>query len=304
VTTLNGIKIVSLGMPSGFEPSGLTIVPSGPDWLFMVSDNGGLAKTALPYASPASWISSAPTNNPDHSDDYESVTCMGGNPTLVMIGVEGFRTPPGGGPLTMPSVRQYHAHGTTSPGAFEPNTWILELPTPPTQANAGMEALTWVPSSAIPPIWGLSVDSTLPLFMAVQAVPDLINVYLMPTNFNESTQTLTCARQLAVQQPHWTAGGPAALISDLCYDDATGVLWILYDGGASADYLQACRLPTSGTGAGSLQLINEIQMPWLGCEGVTVNGNDLFFCTDDNKSSGSHDGVYVVPGFVSTFIHQ
>jgi hypothetical protein len=29
----------------------------------------------------------------------------------------------------------------------------------------------------------------------------------------------------------------------------------------------------------------------------------LGFCTDDNKSSGSHDGVYVVPGFVSTFIH-
>lgn len=156
--------------------------------------------------------------------------------------------------------------------------------------------LTWLPPDAIPSAWGLDTDDTIPLFAAVQAVASTIYVFLPSSKHIGATQTVDCATQIAVPQPSNASG--TALISDLFYDTNTRTLFALYDGGASADYLQALRFNSSG----DLREVNATQMPWKGCEGVAVFGEDLYFATDDNKSSGSNDGVYLVRGFIPAFL--
>lgn len=300
---LDGYPIASLGMPStspGMEPSGLAIMKLGDTrYLFMVSDNGGMAKSPLPGSdNKMSWlVDDPPASDPDKLYDFESVTVADGQAAWTLVGREGYR-PVSGQPdkLTSPVALRYDASSTTSCATAKAQSWNLMLPADAAKSNQGMEGMTWVPPDAIPSAWGLDTDDTIPLFVAVQSVASTIYVMLPSSKHIAETQVVAWSYVVAVPQPSNASG--TALISDLFYDTNTRTLFALYDGGASADYLQALRFNSSG----ELREVNSTTMPWKGCEGVAVFGEDLYFCTDDNKSSGSNDGVYLVRGFIPPFL--
>src|ERR1044072_3597791 len=107
----NGVTPIYLGNPKSgkdtSEPSGLTIYSDkGSKWLFMVSDNGMVAKAVLPATSiPTGTLSRLTNASPDMKDkayDYESVTFANGN---LMIGVEGDRDTDSGNGKTKPVIK-------------------------------------------------------------------------------------------------------------------------------------------------------------------------------------------------------
>lgn len=92
---LDGYAITALGMPStspGMEPSGLAIMKlDGTRYLFVVSDNGGMATSPLPGSDNAmSWLVNAPpSSDPDKLYDFESVTVADGQAAWTLVGREG-----------------------------------------------------------------------------------------------------------------------------------------------------------------------------------------------------------------------
>ena len=278
----------NLDCPSTMEPSGLTIIRNAPDQdsLFMVSDNGGYGKRPLPYSSSDTWTTSSPTNLPDKSDDYECVT-FAGNTQLVLFGIEGYRDLNNNGQLTRPRVRQYNS-ATSSFGSF---LWTLNAPASGAAANNGMEALCYLPNGNVPSSW--AVASTLLVLMAVQTTANTAYVYALPTNLGA---TPTVSKSHSVSLPA-IAEAPSTLISDLFFDAAESILYVLYDQG-TASYLQAVRWTVSGSSVLATS-INVARMPWKGCEGVAVDGADLYFATDDG---GANAGVYRVANFIPGFI--
>jgi hypothetical protein len=300
-------NFVRLGMPTGMEPSGLAVIYNAPaqDTLFMVSDNGGYAELPLPYNGTSQWDSSPPTNKPDHSDDYECVT-FAGNTQLVLVGVEGYQDPNNTGNLTSPVVKQYNS----ITNVFASYVWTLTRPTGNAKKNSGMEALTYLPNGSVPASW--KVTNTLLVLMAVQSIPGKAYVYALPINQGTTTTTpqgtttnpqgsMTVALSHTLDIPSPVSGQTPA-ISELYFDAAASILYVLYDDkNVPNDYLQALRWTVSGSTV-TLASINVAQMPWKGCEGMAVYGNDLFFATDDGGGTSTNNGVYQITDFIPDFI--
>lgn len=289
----------NLNMPMGsgtnrMEPSGLTIAldNTSAKKLFMVSDNGGLAMMRLPFGSnPTSndWTTlQNPTNSTDKSDDYECVCYVPSMGDKVLIGVEGYRLVDS--VYSSPKVRTYDISS-----GFKTDTWTLALPTAG-KTNSGMEAMTSLNGATFPSDWSFGTD--MPILTAVQAQAGKAYVYSLPTT--PPTISVKVYKELTIPQPV-SGSTTSALISEMFFDKSTSILYVLYDGGGSSDYLQALQWHVSGTSL-TLSAINVAKMPWIGCEGMVVDGNDLYFSTDNGQDT-SKDGVYLLSGFISGFIN-
>jgi hypothetical protein len=316
--------------PTDLEPSGLTIYEDGGhSWIFLVSDNGKLTKAKLDDSQggnpgQTSWRTPLQEDDPgNHGNDYECVTFAKGN---LMIGVEGDRSEDGGG-VTAPKILRFDqtkdgrnsstGAAGTGVGQLTGNSWQLDGCLPEgSKENAGMEALTFVPNGSYPSDWASSPHYGGVFLVAVQAQKKKIFVYDLPggSNADGSSRGLQTVNPVAsgtglsggtltvpVPSSYTDANLPAdtgktPLLSDLFFDAAGGVLYALYDGGSTYDYLQALSLDTS---TGTLTELWCQRAPWYGCEGVAVDGDDLYIAIDNNNADDQSDGVYQLPGFIS-----
>lgn len=318
-----GVTPIYLGNPSytksgktyTAEPSGLTIYSDGGNkWLFMVSDNGIVAKAQLPASgSPTGTLSWQINPTPDPDDkayDYESVTFANGN---LMIGVEGDRKD--GSSKTSPVVNRFDQDRTTNSnpaGSFTGSTWTLNGIDFGSQTNSGMEGLTLVPFGSYPSNW---TGGTAPhyggiFFAAVQALAGRVYVYDLAQGGGNSTSVnpldlgSSASNPLQVPNPS-TVSGSKPLISDLFFDASSSALYALYDGEGNSnvtaqDYLQKLTISTASnaTAANALTQVWAYALPWLDCEGLAINGNDVYVAIDSGSHPGN-DGIFVLPGLLS-----
>jgi hypothetical protein len=321
-----GVTPIFLGNPTSdsvtAEPSGLTIyTDKGSKWLFMVSDNGMVAKAVLPSNStPTGTLDWTVNPSPDVKNkayDYESVTFANGN---LMIGVEGDRDDNSGG-LTKPVIKRFDQNRTSKDdpaGDFTGSTWTLNGIDFGSKNNAGgMEAMTLVPYGKYPSNWTDGAPHYGGIFFAaVQANYGRIYVYELPQGHGNpgsaSLQNLGSASN-PLQVPTVTSApsGSKPLISDMFFDVGSNALYVLYDGGKDAngndlgnDYLQKLTISTSNsaTGSNALTKVWDTELPWTDCEGLAVDGNTLYLAIDVSSSSSmpkADDGVYVLPGILS-----
>lgn len=318
----NNVTPVYLGNPAykqndvtyRAEPSGLTIYRDGGAlWIFVVSDNGILARAQLPATgAPDAKLDWQINPTPDASDkayDYESCTFAKGN---LMIGIEGDRDG------SAPQVQRFDQADTGKnhqAGAFTSSAWTLDGIAFGGQTNSGMEGMTLVPWNCYPPGWTGNTEPHYQgvFFVAVQADAGQIYAYDLaqggdggagtaPIDFGDQVTTLLVP-DLASAAP-----GDTPLISDLFFDAGGGALYVMYDGGTDAaggklanDYLQKLTVSTSNdaTAADALAASWDYQLPWLNCEGVAVVGDDLYVCIDDGGSPGNN-GVFVLPGALAS----
>lgn len=336
----NNPTVNNLSLPTSpsLEPSGLTFVTDSDNvvWLFVASDNGYLTKGSLNTSTPptVTW-STAYSFQPssDKMGDYESVTTTGTN--AVMVGIEGDAYDKNGNALVpYPIIARFDASNTSSSnqiGSFTGSQWELRNfergVVGGNTGNAGMEALTLVPTAACPSSWLLdsplnsnSDSSYQPyygglFFVAAQAECSVIFVYDLVKGGGQSHTAIpfkTLPTMKATGFPKNGNGSSVASnatcalqISDLFFEPTSNVLYVLYDGDAGNDYLQALTLNADGTFTQKWAA----QTPYVGCEGVAVYGNDLYLAVDLSGSQtgvaplGS-DGVYQFPGFISTMNRQ
>lgn len=283
------------------EPSGLTIAYDNQNKkkLVVVSDNGGIAMMRLPYGSnPTSndWtILNQPTNKSDKSDEYECACYFSSMGDKVLLGVEGYHNN-GNGNYSAPTVVTYDLSS-----GFKNTTWTLTAPTAYTN-NKGMEAMTNISGAPLPTSWALP-SSTMPILTAVQAQAGKAYMYTLATT--PPSTPVAVWHTIDIPQP---VSGQTAKISEMYYDSPNKILYVLYDGGTSNDYLQALSwVATDGnssTGAPAgitLSTLGLAQLPWVGCEGMVVDGLDVYFSVD-NGNDTSHNGVYILTNFVSTLL--
>jgi hypothetical protein len=292
----------------------------GSKWLFMVSDNGMLAKAVLPSSSTPTGILDWKVNpSPDLQDkayDYESVTFANGN---LMIGVEGDRSDGNGG-RTKPVIKRFDQNRTSNDdpaGDFTGSTWTLNGIDFTKGDAGGMEAMTLVPYGKYPSSWTDGAPHYGGIFFtAVQAHYGRIYVYELPQGHgNAGSASLlnlgSASNPLTVPKVNSAPTGSKPLISDMFWDAGSNALYVLYDGGKDADgkdlthdYLQKLTISTSNsaTGSNALTTVWEAKLPWTDCEGLAIDGDTLYLAIDVSSSSTmpkSDDGVYVLPGVLS-----
>ncbi len=325
-----GVTPVYLGNPAynqngdtyKAEPSGLTIYTDGnTKWLFMVSDNGILAKAALPSSgTPTGTLDWQINPTPDDSDkayDYESVSFANGN---VMIGVEGDRGDSNN--PTSPSIKRFNQDNTgknNQAGAFTGSVWTLNGIDFNSKTNKGMEGMTFVPWGSYPSSWTGDASPHYGgiFFVSVQADYAQIYVYDLAQGGDGGDGTNKAdlgatSNPLTVPTVGSAPAGSQPLMSDLCFDAGSDALYVLYDGGKdshnnnlSNDYLQKLSISTSDTtpAAGTtapapLSKVWDYELPWLNCEGLAIDGDDLYVSVDDGDTP-SNNGIFVLKGVLS-----
>jgi len=319
----NGVTPIYLGNPTykqsdvtyKAEPSGLTLYSDGDTRsIFVVSDNGILARADLPSTgAPDGKLDWQINPTPDVSDkayDYESVTFAKGN---LMIGIEGDRD------SSAPGIKRFDQADTSKnrqAGDFTGSAWTLDGIDFGGKSNSGMEGMTLVPWGSYPAVWtgNKSPHYQGLFFVAVQADAGQIYVYDLAQGGDGGNGTAkadlgtACDNPLSVPTVTSAASGDTPLISDLFFDGAGGALYALYDGGTDADgkslgndYLQKLTVSTLATATATTALTSEwdYQLPWLNCEGVAVDGDDLYVCVDDGRDP-SNNGVFVLPGVLAS----
>jgi hypothetical protein len=173
-----------------------------------------------------------------------------------------------------------------------------------------MEGLTFVPKGAFPAAWSDGGHYGGVFLVATQSTVQTAYVYclaqgsstvdgtpqrdLLSSPVRVSEEGLSSGA-LTIALPAGLSSNPGhdPLISELFFDAARGYLWVLYDGGAQADYLQALALDAT---TGALTEAWSGALPWMGVEGMAVDGDDLYLAIDNNDDS---DGVYLLAGFVT-----
>lgn len=319
IASFCGISPGSLKLPSAtnFEPSGLTTYSDSTDpWIFAVGDSGQVIKAKINHCrdghpDQTSWhgpttISDSSINVSDNAsdlkpNDFESVTFANGR---IMLGVEGDRTSDKHPNPTCPKVLRFGQDDTSNEvGTLTGSTWDLNGITPNDKTNAGMEAMTFIPSGSYPSAWASSTHYGGVFVVATQAETCTAYVYnladgnggadIASSPVNVSTNGLSLGA-LEIPQPGASLQeSKLPKISEFCFDASRGYLWVLYDGGSSKDYLQALSLdPTTG----SLTEMWSSDLPWMGVEGMAIDGNDLYIAIDNNDST---DGVYLLSGFTT-----
>jgi hypothetical protein len=315
-----GVTPIYLGNPEAdshsAEPSGLTLyTDKGSKWLFMVSDNGIVARLALPTTSTPTWIINPSPDVNDKAYDYESVTFANGN---LMIGVEGDRDD--GSSKTKPVIKRFDQNRTSNDdpaGDFTGSSWTLNGIDFGSKSNSGMEAMTLIPYGKYPSNWTDGAPHYGGVFfVAVQANYGKVYVYELPQGHgNPGSASLlnlgSASNPLTVPTVASAPSGSKPLISDMFFDAASNALYVLYDGGKDAsgnplgnDYLQQLTISTSNnaTGSNALTKVWDTELPWTDCEGLAVDGNTLYLAIDVSNSSSmpkADDGVWVLPDILS-----
>jgi hypothetical protein len=265
------------------EPSGLTIwVDSNHvSWLYLVSDNGKIARRKLDLSD--SWHTQSYPETKEY--DFESVTVAKGE---LMIGVEG--GDPNGSP-TYAHIERFDPNDTTegSLGSFTKSKWILKNPTPGN--NAGMEAMTFVPDGAYPSSWGTSSYYGGLFFASFQSEPGKVYVYDLPQGNGQSHN---------VNSIHsFTSPLLNMKVSDMYYSAQLAILYVLYDDTTGS--LQELVLNTNKTGYNQKY---QTTPPYVGCEAVAQNGTNLYLGLDQNGSQMNQNHlttnyVFEYPGFTN-----
>lgn len=267
---------------SNLEPSGLTLVGSD---LYMVSDNGGLSKIDLNNISNG-WTTQHLTTSSNKDYGFESIAYVG---DLLMLGVEGADQKKD---QPKPQILCFDPTKTSEDeplGQLTGSSWTLNDEA--LSNNAGMESMTFVPSSHCPTDWGKPSSTGYGGFFLVslQTTPTEIQVYDLPIA-NGADQPFPSAVTTL------TSDFLNLKMSDLSFDATTGRLYVLYDGDhGTIDALQIFALSSSG-------MIFENQtmppiwpdntpqkgLPVMNCEGITVNGNTVYLALDQNNNSLSN----------------
>ncbi len=262
------------GDGSKLEPSGMTAVTIGStDYFYLVSDNGMIARAKT--SAPTKWA--LQDYGVADDTDFESVTATG---SKLMVGVEG-------GKKTTPQaqIKRFDPGLATNDlplGDFTGSVWNLtDLPV---GGGDGMEAMTFVPNgyyptSYLPSVRIEGVEITIPpyygglFFAACQADNGLIYVY----NLEKGNGTSHDATSVAT-----FSTGVDMKISDLYF--LNGNLYVLYDD--TTDALQT--MSWNGT---EYTNVESITPPYVGCEALTVYGDDLYIGLDQNSSQMSTNGL-------------
>lgn len=321
----HGVTPGSLNLSSAktFEPSGLTLYSDGTDpWIFVVGDSSKVMKAKINHCrdgkpSQTSWhgpdtlsASEIPVALNDDSlkpNDLECVTFAKGN---IMLGVEGDRTSSTQTTPTTPYILRFDqtndGNGDINKvGKLTGSSWDLNGLLPrDAGTNSGMEGLTFIPNGSFPSRWSSGGYYGGVFLASTQSTAGKASVYCLAQGGGDED---TAASPVAVSSDGLASGvltipAPRAftgasqdppLISELFFDGSRGALWVLYDGGASADYLQALSLNAS---TGALVELWSDSLPWQGVEGMAVDGDDLYLAIDNNDDS---DGIYLLSGFAS-----
>jgi len=314
----------SLKLPDAqtFEPSGLTLYTDSNNdpWIFVVGDSGKVIKAKINHSrdgkpGDTSWhgpdtfaASDIPVALNDDSvkpNDFECVTFANGN---VMIGVEGDRpydTATGkddgsDDAKTPPHILRFDQEDDDNGnikkvGTLTGSSWDLtDLLPSGAKKNAGMEGLTFIPNGYFPSTWSDGGHYGGIFLATTQSSGGTAQAYCLAQGSDRNGKTqedLASSAVATLTIPAPSTDGP--LISELFFDTQRGCLWVLYDGGASSDYLQALTLDTTD---GTLTQAWADNAPWLGVEGMAVDGDDLYLAIDNNDDT---DGVYVLSGFAS-----
>lgn len=328
----------NLSLPSSpkLEPSGLTFVTDsdGVVWLFVASDNGYLTKGSMntDHTPPTiSWSDAYSFQNSDNKlGDYESATVTGVD--AVMVGIEGDAfDKPNSPDVPYPIIARFDTSDTSDGneiGDFTGSQWELRnFERGAVGGNAGMEALTLVPTDACPSSWLLdsplnqSGDSSYQpyyggfFFVAAQSECGVIFVYDLVKGSGQSHSAIPFKNLPTMKATGFPKNGDgssvsnnatcALQISDLFFEQTSQVLYVLYDGDTGNDYLQALTLNNDGTFTQKWA----VKTPYVGCEGLAVYGSDLYLAVDLSSSQTgvsplAHDGVYQLPGLIATMNNQ
>jgi len=258
------------------EPSGLVVLNNT---LYMASDNGYLMKMDVSAGANVntSWTMSHNFTNDDgysgnkDSYDLESITVVSGD---LMIGVEGSSS-------YSPRIIRYDV-GTNDPTG---STWTI---TDVTLTGGGMEAMTFVPSSACSNFGGNAAYGGY-FFAAYQSKTGYVYVYDLPQG-NKSSHTVSDhLKKFALKDGN---NNPISLeASDMCFAD--NYLFVLFDGGGSSgqkDEIHIFSIDADGNGlthagACALPVIEGVWTAQTDFEGITIDGTNLYLSVDARDST-------------------
>jgi hypothetical protein len=235
------------------EPSGLTVVTDGGEsWLYLVSDNGWVARRRLKAGSRWQKLDLA-------GGDLEGVSTSGDG--RLLIGREDGL------------IIEYEAkvsHGAPFLEATG-SSWQLERSE---FGNSGVEAFTFIPPGYYPDEWGIATHVGGFFLASVQARPGVLYVYDVPSDDDQRRNVQSIKQISDCILPY--------KVSDLFYSISQSILYILFDdrnsNGESFSKLQGIRTSHSG-----LQLVGCKDIPYCGCEGVVEHGGDLYVALDQNE---------------------
>jgi hypothetical protein len=267
---------------SPLEPSGLTVWSDGStDWLYLVSDNGKIARSQI---GSSSW--SIHDYGDSKANDFESIATVTGE---LMVGVEGARSD-----VPNPQIKRFDpTDDSDSPiGSFTGSVWNLtglDL-----DDNSGMEGLTFVPVGSYPSAW----TSATPYYggvmlAAFQSYPGTIYAFNLPKG-NGDTHNVQAIAQFTTQLAD-------KKISELAF--ANGKLYVLYDD--STDWLEELVLNADQT---AFVTTFVTQPPYVGNEAMTVLGSDLYLGLDQSgkspAQSGGPTGQYATNGLADDYVFK
>lgn len=243
------------------EPSGLTVVTHGGEsWLYLVSDNGWVARRSLKAGSRWQELDLA-------GGDLEGISRSGDR--TILIGQEDGL------------IIEYQAKASQGAPFLEAagSSWQLESIA---AGNSGMEAFTFLPEGHHPNDWGTPQHPSGFCLAAVQARPGVIYVYDVPSG-DDQRQNVKSINQISdCILPY--------KISDLFYSTNQKILYILFDdrniNGEPFSKLQGIRTSQSG-----FQLVGCKDMPYCGCEGVAEHEGDLYVALDQNDKQSTLNGL-------------
>ena len=219
---------VSIGgnLPAGYETSGV-VWHSRLGKLFMVADGGIVSSMSADGTGLTNW---------SIGGDLEGITVADPAGDFVYLGVE-----------NPDSIREFNVATGQVTRTFDLTAWMTGA------ANAGLEALTFVPDSENPEGG---------LFYAGLQADGRIFKFQLPIVSSATSTSVTHIGTIA-------AINGVTDISGMHYQAGQDVLYAIYD---SANLLRA--MDTDGT------VLSEWSLPGNNQEGITLNGSDLYIGQD------------------------
>ncbi len=267
-TTTSGGTTITL------EPSGLAVLNNT---LYMASDNGYLmsmavgsgAKLDQPWTITHNFTNDSGYSGNKDSYDLESITVVTGE---LMIGVEGSSS-------YSPHIIRYSNSGPTG------STWAI---TDVTLTGGGMEAMTFVPSSACSNFGGKAAYGGY-FFAAYQSKTGYVYVYDLPQGSGTSHTVSNHLKKFAITDADGNTINMKA--SDMCFAD--GYLFVLFDGGGTSgqkDEIHIFSINSDGNGlthvgASQLPSITGIWTAQTDFEGLTIDGSNMYLSVDASNST-------------------
>ncbi len=229
----SGVDITS-GLHGHTEPSG-NLWHSQRNTLFVVDDGGYLLETD----ADGTFINEWHTGN-----DLEGITVADPTSNFVYLGVERLSS------NSHVAIIEYNISTGSATRTFDLSTWMH-----PTNANKGLEALTFVPDST---------NSEGGTFYAALQETGTVYVFRLPIVSSTTSTTVTNITSFTPVSG-WTD------LSDMDYDATDGVIYAIYDGQNTM-----ISMTPSGT------VLDSWSLPLDGQEGIALNRNSCeWFIADD-----------------------